>query len=231
MLRLSHFVYTLLLLVLMSSAALAGHQADYTMKVTMDPAGLASLASQFMPPGEEAPDMPDGKVAGFYGSLNGWIDINAIAEAARQLPDWTLVLIGNVETDIMPLHSLPNVMLRPAMPHHDLAQWSQHWDVSLLPFRKNRQIDASNPLKLREYLAAGRPVAATYRFKAIDDLQAPVATPAPGAGLANAILAATSMEEEVREFRQHLAGETWEARAETVSKLIDTIRKGSPSGT
>ncbi|MCB1186831.1 hypothetical protein KDL29_06650 [bacterium] len=60
MLRLSHFVYTLLLLIVMSSAAFAGHQADYTMKVTMDPAGLAGLASQFMPPGEEAPDMPDG---------------------------------------------------------------------------------------------------------------------------------------------------------------------------
>ncbi|MEZ5792789.1 MAG: hypothetical protein R3D34_19040 [Nitratireductor sp.] len=210
--------------------------ASHEIASRFDPAKTCVVAhgvdyDLFAEPKPRAPDMPDGKVAGFYGSLNGWIDINAIAEAARQLPDWTLVLIGNVETDIMPLHSLPNVMLRPAMPHRDLAQWSQHWDVSLLPFLKNRQIDASNPLKLREYLAAGRPVAATYRFKAIDDLQAPVATPAPGAGLANAILAATSMEEEVCEFRQHLAGETWEARAETVSKLIDAIRKGSPSGT
>ena len=45
MLRLSHFVYTLLLLIVMSSAAFAGHQADYTMKVTMDPAGLAGNAA------------------------------------------------------------------------------------------------------------------------------------------------------------------------------------------
>ncbi|MEZ5801588.1 MAG: hypothetical protein R3D29_15385 [Nitratireductor sp.] len=81
-----------------------------------------------------------------------------------------------------------------------------------------------------ECLAAGRPVAATYRFKAINDLQAPVATPATGGRSCRRNSHAASMEE-VREFRQHLAGETWEARAETVSKLIDAIRKGSPSGT
>ena len=167
--------------------------------------------------------MPKGKVAGFYGSLNGWIDIPAIAEAADQLQDWTFVLIGKIETDISPLRECRNIIFQPAMPHGELATWSQHWDVSLLPFLKNRQIDASNPLKLREYLAAGRPVAATYRFAAIDDLKAPVATPKPGANFASAIVSAASMRKRVFEFRKQLAGETWEARAHTVAELINAL--------
>ena len=156
----------------------------------------------FANPAPRAKNLPRGKVAGFYGSLNGWIDIPAIARTAHKMPDWIIVLIGKVETDISPLLGCPNVIFQPAMPHGDLAGWSQHWDVSLLPFLKNRQIDASNPLKLREYLAAGRPVAATYRFRAINDMQAPVATASGTRDFADAILAATSMKKPVDEFRK-----------------------------
>ncbi len=177
----------------------------------------------FADPRPKALAMPKGKVAGFYGSLNGWIDIAAIAEAADQLQDWTFVLIGKIETDISPLRECRNIIFQPAMPHGELATWSQHWDVSLLPFLKNRQIDASNPLKLREYLAAGRPVAATYRFTAIDDLKAPVATPKAGASFASAIVSAASMRKQVFEFRKQLADETWEARARTVAGLINAL--------
>ena len=177
----------------------------------------------FANPAPRARNLPQGKVAGFYGSLNGWIHIKAIADAANGMPDWTFVLIGKVETDISLLEDCPNVLLEPAMPHSELARWSQHWNVSLLPFLKNRQIDASNPLKLREYLAAGRPVAATYRFRAIADLQAPVATPSETESFSDAILAATKMRKQVNGFRQSLAGETWEARSRTVSELICSL--------
>jgi glycosyltransferase involved in cell wall biosynthesis len=44
----------------------------------------------------------------------------------------------------------------------------QHWSASLLPFVDSAQIRACNPLKLREYLAAGRPVVATP-FPALND--------------------------------------------------------------
>lgn len=179
----------------------------------------------FANPRPRANDLPSGKTAGFYGSLNGWIDVEGIAAAARKLPDWTFVLIGKVETDITALRDCPNILLRPAMPHQDLAQWSQHWNVSLLPFLRNRQIDASNPLKLREYLAAGRPVAATYRFPAIAALGAPVSTPSAEGDLAGAILAASSMERAVMGFRPRLAGETWEARARTVSQLLAELER------
>ncbi len=176
--------------------------------------------ARFATPVARADALPAGKVAGFYGSINDWIDIDVIASAARRLPDWSFVLIGRVETDISALQGLANVRILPPMAHGELASFSQHWDVSILPFRRNRQIAASNPLKLREYLAAGRPVAATWRFAAIDAVGGPVCV---HPDLAKAIQDAKPMADAVLQFRPELAQETWEARAQTVARLIDAL--------
>lgn len=177
----------------------------------------------FASPVSPAAGLPPGKVAGFYGSLNGWIDVDAIAAAARRLPGWTFVLIGREETDLSALTGLANVRRLPPMAHHELPAWSQHWSVSILPFHCNRQIAASNPLKLREYLAAGQPVAASWRFPAIDALDAPVATPHGGETLADAILRAAGEVDRARAFAPLLAGESWESRAAFVSQLLESL--------
>ncbi|PHP67454.1 glycosyl transferase [Zhengella mangrovi] len=177
----------------------------------------------FSGPASRNAALPEGKTAGFYGSLNGWIDLPAIADAARRLPGWTFVLIGRIEADLAPIEGLANIRLAPPVSHDSLPSWSQHWTVSLLPFVRNRQIDASNPLKLREYLAAGRPVAATYAFPAIRDLQAPVSTPGTGKTLADAILEAETRTGEARAFVSRLANQGWDARAAHVASLIDAL--------
>lgn len=141
----------------------------------------------FMPPLPRPADLPSGRpIAGFYGSLSSWIDIPLLADTARALPHWDLVLIGPHQTDLSPLASLPNVHLLGPRPHHTLAAYAQHWQVSLLPFVDNAQIRACNPLKLREYLAAGRPIVSTD-FPALDGYRELVHLPGPGDHLAQAI--------------------------------------------
>ncbi len=100
--------------------------------------------------------------AGFYGSLDEWLDQDLICQFADRNPDWRVLLIGPQKTDITNLLNCPNITYLGPKPHHELPRYSQHWDLSLLPFKNTPQIKACNPLKLREYLAAGRPVAATY---------------------------------------------------------------------
>lgn len=141
----------------------------------------------FMPPQPRPADLPSGRpIAGFYGSLSNWIDVPLLAETARALPHWDLVLIGPRQTDLSPLAGLPNVHLLGPRPHNTLAAYAQHWQVSLLPFVDNAQIRACNPLKLREYLATGRPVVSTD-FPALDGYRALVHLPRPGDSLAQAI--------------------------------------------
>ncbi|MBL8670570.1 MAG: glycosyltransferase [Alphaproteobacteria bacterium] len=183
--------------------------------------------SLFASPAPRAEDLPDGLTAGFYGTLADWVDVELIAAAARQLPDWTMVVIGPITTDACALQRLPNVRLLGPRPHAQLARYAQHWTASLLPFRDVPQIHACNPLKLREYLAAGAPIVATD-FPALDGYRDLVRV-APTHGAFVAAIAATAAIGGARRAvlarlqRERVKEESWEERARDVAALIDAL--------
>ena len=177
----------------------------------------------FATPAPRAPDLPDGPVAGFYGSLSAWLDQDLLAEAARRLPHWTFLVIGEARVPVERLRAQPNIRLLGPRPHAALPGYAQHWEASLLPFLDNAQIRASNPLKLREYLATGQPVVSTA-FPALDAYAGLVAIAADAAGFADAIEQAPRESAVLRtERRERVRSETWEARAAQVASLIDGL--------
>ncbi|MBL1277912.1 MAG: glycosyltransferase [Ectothiorhodospiraceae bacterium] len=119
--------------------------------------------SLFSEPAPRAADLPDDgrPVAGFYGSISEWFDIEMLQATIRQMSDWHFVFIGKPIIDVSALTAFDNVHLLGERAHHLLPSYSQHWTASLLPFVDNAQIQACNPLKLSEYLAAGRPIIST----------------------------------------------------------------------
>ena len=60
------------------------------------------------------------------------------------------------------LRPLPNVRLAGPQPYATLPTWAKAFDAAIIPYRMNRQVANANPLKLREYLATGKPVVSTY---------------------------------------------------------------------
>ncbi|MBA4791729.1 MAG: glycosyltransferase [Rhizobiales bacterium] len=172
----------------------------------------------FARPAPRAPDLPEGPVAGFYGSISDWLDLPMLAAAARALPDWCFVFVGPVRTDVSLLEALPNVRFLGARPHAALPSYVQHWTVSLIPFLDTPQIRACNPLKLREYLASGTPVAAT-RFPALTPYEGLVSAIDPGGDLAPAIRAA-AMATDAAPRRAAVAEEGWDRRAAAVEALL-----------
>ena len=103
--------------------------------------------------------LPRGKpIAGFYGSISAWLDLSLLCEVIAVMPHWHFVFVGKVVVDVSRLTQFSNVFFYPEVPHHELPTFSQHWNVSILPFVDNAQIRACNPLKLREYLATGTPI-------------------------------------------------------------------------
>jgi glycosyltransferase involved in cell wall biosynthesis len=179
---------------------------------------------QFSTPAPRADDLPSsGPVAGFYGSLADWIDVDLIARCARAMPDWTFVLIGKVETDISALSGLRNVQLLGPRSHKELPSYVQHWDVSLLPFRDNPQIRACNPLKLREYFAAGTPVAASVDFPALAPYRDLLRLAEGQHDFAACIRFATSDGETSPARRARVAAESWDVRAQTVASLLERL--------
>jgi len=98
-------------------------------------------------------------ILGFYGLMTReWVDFPLLEFVARARQEWSLVLIGTTGDGSDALLGLPNVHFLGAKCYDDLYRYSAHFDVALLPFVSSELTLNSNPLKIREYLAAGLPV-------------------------------------------------------------------------
>ena len=97
-------------------------------------------------------------IFGFMGFVSDYADLGLLAGAARARPDWSFVLLGDIRCNVAALGGLKNVHLLGGRPYERLPAYCRGFDVGLIPFRMNRLTRAVNPIKLREYLAAGLPV-------------------------------------------------------------------------
>ena len=164
----------------------------------------------------------DGPVAGFFGTIGERIHVDLIAEAAEKLSHWHFVMIGPIQTDCSRLQAAPNVQFLGERQHEELAGYVQNWDVSLLPFRQGPDMDASNPLKMREYFAAGTPVAAT-RFKALKPYEQLVRVAEEESDFIEAIEKALHDKQYNQLRRDFVAGESWQAQVAKIESVIATL--------
>jgi glycosyltransferase involved in cell wall biosynthesis len=100
-------------------------------------------------------------IIGFHGLVADWVDLELIRFLASARPAWSFVLIGKLDTNTDAVRGLANVHLLGRKDYALLPAYCKGFDVAILPFAINELTLASNPLKLREYLAAGLPVVAT----------------------------------------------------------------------
>ena len=188
--------------------------------------------SLFAKPAPRASDLPDRSsghslnkgrsIAGFYGSIDDRLDYDLLVTTIAQLPHWDFVFIGKQSMDNCPLNQFTNVTMLGERPHDQLPSYSQHWDVSLLPFIDNAMVRACNPMKLREYLAAGRPIVST-----------PINATKPYRHLVHTVTNATDMvaalERSVhtltnsKKQRDAVTEHTWTARANQLSDWLETL--------
>ena len=164
---------------------------------------------------------------GFFGSVGSQLDIELIAQTARDRPGWQFVLLGMISTDIAMLRSLPNVMLPGPVPYHTLPSWARAFDVCIAPYVQNQQMLNANPLKIREYLATGRPVVAIW-LPETEQFADVVRLVRQRDEFAGAIEAALAEGIEANQARRLAAvrDSTWEARGECVYRTLeDALRK------
>lgn len=101
-------------------------------------------------------------IIGYFGLIaEDWIDLDLLVHVAKSFPEASLVMLGKSTMDLSKLESLPNVHLLGRKPYSTLPAYCKGFDVALIPFPINEATLNSNPLKAREYLAAGVPVVST----------------------------------------------------------------------
>lgn len=104
-------------------------------------------------------------IIGFHGLLADWVDYPLIKKLAERFRDGSVVLIGKIAVDaeekIRVLEGIENVHFLGRKPYSELPAYCKGFDVAINPFVINELTLAANPLKVREYLAAGVPVVST----------------------------------------------------------------------
>ena len=101
-------------------------------------------------------------VIGYFGAIADWFEVDWVVHAALQRPQFTFVLLGGIfEVDVSKLRGLPNVKLLGQQPYETMPLYLYHFDVCIIPFKRNPITEATDPVKLYEYFSAGRPVVAT----------------------------------------------------------------------
>lgn len=153
-------------------------------------------------------------------------DADLIASLAQARPTWSFVLVGPArrEMDLTRFEKLPNVYLMGSRPIADLPHFLKGMNVTLIPYKINEATRDIYPLKLQEYLSAGRPVVSSAM---------PAVLP-----YANVVRIARSHEEFLpqieaaleedshahRAARQAVAREnSWEARVTTKSEHLERL--------
>jgi glycosyltransferase involved in cell wall biosynthesis len=97
-------------------------------------------------------------VIGFFGLIERWINLDLVAYLAEQRPQWSFVLIGRAAVPTEQLPQRDNIHYLGKRPYEDLPAYGKGFDVSIIPYHLTYQVLNSSPLKLREYLAMGKPV-------------------------------------------------------------------------
>ena len=99
-------------------------------------------------------------VIGYFGVLGEWIDYDLVLYLARERPEWTFLFVGYAAAGAQRLAGCPNVVLAGPKPYEELPRWAHVFDVAIYPNLPTRQTRHANPLKIREYLATGKPIVA-----------------------------------------------------------------------
>jgi glycosyltransferase involved in cell wall biosynthesis len=96
------------------------------------------------------------KVIGYVGALAPWVDRELIIKLSKL---YTVALVGgNFGSDFS---GLPNVFQYGLKHYSVLPSYLKNMDVLIIPFLLNDITNATNPVKLFEYLATGKPIVST----------------------------------------------------------------------
>jgi glycosyltransferase involved in cell wall biosynthesis len=163
-------------------------------------------------------------VLGYTGTLHAdRLDLDLIETLSHGMPHGSIVLIGPNQltaANQARLAALPNLRIPGQAPYEQLPQLMRGFDVCITPHLVTPFTESLNPLKLWEYLAAGKPIVATDVAGFRDYAGWVRIAHDPAEFLAAVKEALTEPEEIARARRNEAEGHAWEARLSAVESVL-----------
>lgn len=198
----------------------------------IDPKGPHRVVPNGIEPAEwlaPQPAPPDwfaripGPRAVYVGTLDSRLDLVGLRSLATTRPDVQIVLLGPAPDAryIAELRSLPNVHVKGLIGRREVAAVLRNAELTLLAHRRTPLTEAMSPLKVYEYLAAGRPVLATdlRPVHGLGDRVLLTDTVAQFADLVDTALSQGVQPEEER--RAFVLSNAWAARHREILSLLE----------
>jgi glycosyltransferase involved in cell wall biosynthesis len=213
-------------LVFVSAESLRDRKLPLNESTYSSPHGVdVDLFGQAQNPGTQIPADTarlSGPVVGFFGLIEEWVDLGLIDYLAERRPDWTFLLIGRVAVGEDKLPCRPNVHLIGKRPYESLPAYGKQFDAAVIPFHLTEVILHANPLKLREYLAMGKPVVSvsTPEIDKYADVVEIAHSREEFLTKLDAVLAQPPAPAETRRRLDRVAAESWDGRLGAVFEVV-----------
>jgi len=161
----------------------------------------------------------DRPIVGFIGGIDAHtFDPELFVEVARAVPEATFMLVGGCS---LPEGwcELPNVVLLGQRPYDEVPGYMAAADVLIMPWNRSEWIRACNPVKLKEYLAVGRPIVSTP-FPELSRYEGLVRVGEDAETFAAHVRAALSETFDPERGRERVREQTWTAKADAVLEAL-----------
>jgi glycosyltransferase involved in cell wall biosynthesis len=102
-------------------------------------------------------------IVGYFGNIERRIDYEMMRDVARQNENISFVFAGPMDKQLVPdyFFNIPNIYFTGRIPYNQMPNMLKGFDVAIIPFKKTEESTTVFPLKLFEYLGAGKPIVAT----------------------------------------------------------------------
>lgn len=174
---------------------------------------------------------PMGKrIIGYYGAIAEWFDQEMVEMVARRFADCCVLLVGADTVNAKArLGRLPNVQFIGEVPYAELPFYLHAFDVCLLPFKVIPLTLATNPVKVYEYLSAGKSVVsvALPEMKQFGELVRTVDNVEAFVSAVDDVLAHPATSQEIAQRMAFAKEQTWRHRAQAMIAHVE-VATGNP---
>lgn len=164
-------------------------------------------------------------VIGYFGNIERRMDFDLLKAVIADHTDKNFVFVGPMSPEFIPawFYNTPNIHLIGRKPYQNMPSIIKGFDVAIIPFKKDDVSATIFPLKLFEYLGAGKPVVATDFNPDLPEFTGNSVFYCPDAETFSESLTdclQKETDEKIRERLKIASENTWDNRVEEFSSII-----------